>query len=463
MPIQAKPRGLPLPLASLLVAATLFAGGCPEEEPEGGFAVQAEISDMIPTVAAVEWTTDLGPVQDAHVDFGLDATYGTRVEARDDGAGTFSATLLGLRPSTEYHFRAVAVIDDTTYYSDDTTLTTGGQPTYLPGITIDSSDPEREAGGLLVTSVLGIPSVAAIIDTSGHYVWWWASHDDESDWPITRARLSRDGRSMLFLRNVPLDTSDTTQGQHIVRVALDGTSVEEIPAPGVHNDFVELPDGTLTVLAEDAREYEGETVVGDRILEMRPDGTEVEIWSVWDDLTFDPEMSLYGHWTHANAIDYDEASDTYYVGARHVNAIFKVDRAEGELIWILGGPESDFVPADEETETTRLQHQFEILDDGILVFDNREETAGSSRAVQYDLDVDSYTLRQVWEYISEPAVYCYGMGDVTRVDSGNTLVTWSSAGMIDEVAPDGEVIWRLQLDLGGGLGYVTRIDALPGY
>ena len=463
MPIQAEVQHHLPSLAALLVVAALAFIGCPEDEPAGGFTLQAQISGLIPTVATVQWTTDLGSVLEGYVEFGADTTYGTHVEAEDDGTGSFGATLLGMRPSTEYHYRAVAVIGESTYYSDDATLTTGGQPSFLPEITIVAADSERQAGGLLVTSVLTIPSVAAILDTSGHYVWWWASEDENADWPITRARLSLDGQSVLFLRNVPLGSDVTSEGQHIVRVSLDGTHVEEVPAPGVHNDFVELPDGTLTVLAEDARELEGETVVGDRILELRPDGTEVEIWSVWDDLTYDPEMTLYGHWTHANAIDYDVAQDTYHVGARHVNAIFKVDRAARELVWVLGGPDSDFVPADEETETTRLQHQFELLDDGILVFDNRDESVMSSRAVQYDLDEDDFTVRQVWEYISAPPVFCPGMGDVARLDSGNTLVTWSSAGMIDEVAPDGEVIWRLQLDLGGGLGYVTRIDTLPGH
>jgi hypothetical protein len=462
MTIQAQSAPAAVHTLGPLLAAALLLAGCPEET-SGGFLLDTHLSDVIPTVVFVEWTTELGPVQEAHVDFGVDTSYGTRIEAMDDGNGTYSATLLGLRPSTDYHVRAAAVIDGTPHFGDAQVVTTGGQPSYLPEISIETEDTDRQAGGLLVTSVLTIPSAAAILDTSGHYVWWYASDEEHETWPITRARLSRDGQSMLFLRNVPLGTEVTSEGQHIVRLALDGSSIETLETPGVHNDFVELADGTLTVLSEDTREVEGETVVGDRILEKHPDGSETEIWSVWDDLVFDPEMSQYGHWTHANAIDLDEDTDTYYVGARHVNAIFKVDRAAGELLWVFGGPVSDFEPADEQTEATRLQHQFQVLEDGILVFDNREENAPSSRAVQFDLDEEAGTARQVWEYISEPAVYCYGMGDVTRLESGNTLVTWSSAGMVDEVAPDGEVIWRLQLDLGGGLGYVTRIDAMPGY
>ena len=45
------------------------------------------------------------------------------------------------------------------------------------------------------------------------------------------------------------------------------------------------------------------------------------------------------------------------------------------------------------------------------------------------------------------------MGDVYRLPNGNTLITWSALGQIDEVTPDGEVVWRLRSEIGKGFGF----------
>ena len=128
---------------------------------------------------------------------------------------------------------------------------------------------------------------------------------------------------------------------------------------------------------------------------------------------------------------------------------------------MLGGPHSDFELDTGGAEFSTLQHQFEILDDGIVIFDNREADT-PSRAVEYALDEATGVATQRWEHISEPPFFCYGMGDVDRLASGDSLITWSTAGVIDEVSPDGEVQWEVQLDLGAGLGYLTVVDTLPG-
>jgi hypothetical protein len=44
--------------------------------------------------------------------------------------------------------------------------------------------------------------------------------------------------------------------------------------------------------------------------------------------------------------------------------------------------------------------------------------------------------------------------------SGNTLVVFSVKGQVDEVTPDGELIWQLTLGMGGALGYMTWLDSL---
>ena len=451
--------GYPAVYCALLAVA--LAAGCDGEDADPTFEVDVTVSELIPTVVTLHGSAP-DAITAAYVDVGLDETYGQRYEAEVLGDGEFSVVMLGLLPSTEYLARAAADTAETTYYHEGVTFSTGPSPAGLPTLAVDVDEPERTASGFFVTSLLTDPTAAVILDDQGNYVWWYQSDPDSENWPITRARISVDGESVLFLRNVPLGSEITDDGQHVMRISLDGSQVETIETPGVHNDLLELSDGTLAVMVEDSREVDGVDVVGDRLVEISLDGTWTEIWNVWDHLEYDPEVEDMGHWTHANAIDFDEEQQVYYVGARHVHAIFEIDRASGELLWTLGGPESDFELDTGGTEFSQFQHQFEILDDGILIFDNRDEVVNSSRVVEYALDEASWTATRTWQYVPDPQVYCYGMGDVHRLPSGNTLVTWSSAGMIDEVTPNWELVWRSKMELGSGIGYLTHHERLPG-
>jgi hypothetical protein len=51
-------------------------------------------------------------------------------------------------------------------------------------------------------------------------------------------------------------------------------------------------------------------------------------------------------------------------------------------------------------------------------------------------------------------------GDVQRLENGNTLVTHSVSGVVEEVTPDGEPVRRLVFALGGALGYSTHRSSL---
>jgi outer membrane protein assembly factor BamB len=77
------------------------------------------------------------------------------------------------------------------------------------------------------------------------------------------------------------------------------------------------------------------------------------------------------------------------------------------------------------------------------------------------VDEAARSVEQVWSYRADPDLYSFSLGDVHRIENGNTLVTFSNQGQIDEVNADGELIWQLNLSVGGALGYLTYLDALP--
>jgi hypothetical protein len=66
---------------------------------------------------------------EAHIEFGLDAEYGTTAPV-DLNEADFRTLLLGMKPDSAYHFRVVASDGAITYTSDDYVVNTG-PPTSL--------------------------------------------------------------------------------------------------------------------------------------------------------------------------------------------------------------------------------------------------------------------------------------------------------------------------------------------
>ena len=52
------------------------------------------------------------------------------------------------------------------------------------------------------------------------------------------------------------------------------------------------------------------------------------------------------------------------------------------------------------------------------------------------------------------------LGDVARMDNGDTVVDWAVAGEIDRVTEEGEVIWRVNTELGYAFGFMEQVGDL---
>ncbi len=453
-------RFAPSPLALVCLACAV--SGCDVYDIDA--RAEVRVSEEIPTVATVRWETVLGDVDGAFVDFGPDRDYGRRARATVDAEGTATAYLLGMKPKQRYRFRVVEVVDGEWFKGPRETLRTGKLTPDLPEISVDSEGGGEAHAGFLVTAILAQPSVAVIVDEDGDYVW---AHQPSVAWDnlfISRVVLSHHSNSVLYhAATTPggMDSGGITE-RILVRVSLDGSQQDHVVANGIHHDFVELDGGALAAIKRDRRTIDGENVDGDRIVEIDADGDETTLWSVWDHFEYDPDAWVEPGttWCHANALDLVNEEDAYYLSLRNLDAIVKIDRWTGETLWILGGDSSDFSDGGGGSTFFRHQHQFEVLDGGILVFDNGVASDLSSRVVEITLDEAAGRAEAVWEYEPDPPLYSMALGDVARLPSDNTLVTFSSAGQVEEVTPDGDVVWRLNTDLGSAIGYATWREAL---
>ena len=419
-------------------------------EGKTAFEVTISLSSMISTVGIIEWSVGLDTVDSAYIEFGPDTDYGTRAPV-DLGEPGFRTLLLGLKPSSGYHFRIVANSGGAGYASNDFSLKTGAMPTGLPSKIVDIDSPDEMGDEFkLMSTFSAAKDYAFILDKDGDYVWWYSPISvRETDW--VRARMTYDGKYMLIANgNVPGPNSGT-----LVKVSMDGEEESSYSLSTRHHDVTVLPFDDIIAYIEYDDSGPG---ICDRIMEMTPDGGQREVFNLRD--YFSHHAVSDDEWCHSNAINYVEREDAYYLSVLDFNSIIKIDRTSSELIWVFGGEDSDF-----DGVAWVAQHQHQVLEDSILLFNNLGEDGGGfntgSRAIEYSIDEATMQAELIWEY-SSGNLSSMAMGDAKRLDNGNTLVVYSASGTIHEVDEKGRLLGSISWGMGGTVGYVTPRRSLYG-
>jgi hypothetical protein len=402
----------------------------PTASGECTFAIDGQLSDVIPTVGIVQWSVDLPAIDDAKIEFGLDTNYGL-VAPVDLEEPNLRTLLLGMKASHEYHYRIVATGGGVTCESADGTFTTGDAPNgEVAAPDISTPLPDQVTDGYLITGRWGDGNdgPAFILDKDRDFVWWYEVPGD-----VIRARMSYDGKSM-WMRNTA-----QAQGTGVVlRVSLDGLTEDRWDLGMTTHDLAVLPDGKIGLTA-----WDGQGCA--EILEFNPDdGTTKTL--------INAQEAHGGSMCHVNNLQYYAEDDTYTFSDYDMDCFVKISR-EGEVIWVLNGSASDFTG----TSWTH-QHGLHILSqDHLLLFSNGG--AGENSIVyEYQLDRSNMTATELWSYDGGISA-TYG-GDVQRLENGNTIVTYSSAGIIEEVNPDKEVVQELTWPIGNSISYLTHQDSL---
>ncbi len=156
------------------------------------------------------------------------------------------------------------------------------------------------------------------------------------------------------------------------------------------------------------------------------------------------ERSSYDYF-HINSVKEDDDGNLL-ISARNTFAIYKIDRETGEVVWQLGGPESDF-PLDEETTIT-AQHDAQRTSDGyISLFDNASfspdpstNVRDQSRGLILDVNEEDMTVEVVREY-EHDGYLSPTPGNVQELPNGNVMVGWGSTPAFTEFTKDGEVLF----------------------
>lgn len=410
------------------------------------FDVSYELSPKISTVGVVTWATDFEP-ESAHIEFGLAGEKRTFVAPVDLQEPKWRTLLLGMKPERTYAFRIVAQRADGECSSPEYELTTGAVPASVPRIETQAFGTTPSERGFVITSA-GVSGAALgpdapgvpvfIFDADGDIVWYWEDTPPETG----RALLDWDGRAMWMIAvNVTGGTG------RVSRVSMDGLDFERDVA-GLehgHHDLAALPDGAVAVIA-----YRGKC---SGVVERAPDGE--TRWVVRDVSTlYEPGGSVFGaaQECHPNSILYHPSDDSYTLSDRNANAFVKFTR-DGKLLWQLGGKD----PLGNHFQASwSVNHGHQLLDNGhFLLFSNG--TGASSKVLELALDESTWQATTVWEY--QNALGSFALGDVQRLSRGNTLITYSNAGVIFEVGPEGESVKEFTSD---SFGYAMHRKSLYG-
>jgi hypothetical protein len=396
--------------------------------------VTKSMSEKIPTVGIVEWSTDLPNVDSATIQFGLDTNYGLTAPV-DLTEPNYRTLLLGMKTSRTYHFRVVANAGGKQCTSADDTVETGPPPNGLATPTVvTNTTPDKLFGGYMVTARWGMNNggPAMILDADGDLVWWYPVEDD-----VIRARFSYDGKR-LWIRN----TSEADGGGWVRRVTLDGLNEEKWDLTHTTHDLCVLPDGDVGLISHASNGCW-------EIMEFNP--TTQELKSI-----FNPSTAHGSTMCQVNYLAYYQGDDSFFISDYRQSTVIKISR-QGDLKWVLNGTNSTI-----SGTNWQGQHGIHALGpDHLLVFSNRGEP-GDMDSIVYELQVDetAKTATTLFRYDGGQTT-SFG-GDPQRLDNGNTLITYSSSGVIQELDSSWNLLQSFTFPINGSLAYMEKRHTLYG-
>jgi hypothetical protein len=399
----------------------------PVDTPSGGtgsFTVDAHLASdegsNLTTVGIVTWSLDGATVSDAHIEFGLDDSYGMEAPV-DLSEQDYRTLLLGMKGDQTYHFRIVANGGADT--SDDYTLMTGAVPGNVASVNF-SAQAGTEPGFIVLGSWQG-SSTAFILDADGDIVWWYTSPGSN----VSRARMSADGKNMWMV-------AATNMGNPLYRVSMDGLDEQTYTGIAADHDLTAVSGETMAFL-----DFGGTC---ERIFEITPAGNPKQIFDSTSYVS--SGGGLLG--CHGNSIRYSSAEDVYVFSEFQQDVL--VVNHDGSLAWRL----TDEVGSN--SAWGGAQHATHLLDDSILIFANQGGGGMNSAVIEYS--------RSDWSVINtfDTGLSTPNLGDVQRLPGGNTLITYSNAGELREVDPGGNVVLSITRTGGPNFGYTMWRDSLYG-
>ncbi len=306
---------------------------------------------------------------------------------------------------------------------------------------------------------------AVIHDRNGVPVWWHKATGIPDN-----VELLADGT----LAWAPVQLAADQVGRYEVH-GLDGRLLRTVTAknnlPTDIHELLRLNSGNY-LLAGQTRETGVDltgiggpasgTVIGFEMQEVTPQGALASTWwrsqghispeetpPRWRNVAALPDGSYdTQHW---NSIQPTDNNTKMLLSFRHLDAVYKVDRATGDVEWKLGGtttPQSLSVQNDPlGSDPLSGQHDARLQPDGtVSIFDNGTAVPRRPRVVRYRIDPQAGTATYVQSFIDPDVTGAFCCGSA-RLVSNSWLVGWggqaSGDGVVGSYDLAGRRIWKL--------------------
>ncbi len=402
-------------------------------------------------------------------------------------------TILGLKAGRDYDLQVTATSADgrSVTWQSPSMVSTAPLPAGFPPITVLVSEPDAMEPGVTLLNVrprndLGsdgqteLKSYLVALDQSGDVVWYLEGAYSQvamlENGNLLTTAAADDSINEITMLGEVIQTWYPSGGdaapQDSIIVDIGAFHHDAFPVNGGESwlvpiyDFRTVEDYPVDEQNPGVRET---TLVRDTpVIEFTSDGTVINRWNFLDILKptrigFDgTQIRDDGrNWAHTNAVIYDEADDAIIASLRHQDAVVKVSRATGELLWILGthanweGFEPYLLsPIGSEFAWQYHQHAPMLTSDGtIILFDNGNNRASPftgevpvsadanySRAVEFEINEETMTVRQVWEWglpQSGEQLYAPFLGDANQLPvTNNVLITFAGLCKVDGLFSD---------------------------
>jgi len=361
--------------------------------------------------------------------------------------------VLGLLPDSAYAMLIVAYGGAHARGTGPLSFVTGSLPADLPRYTASGSDPSP---GYVVFAA---GMYGLVIDNTGRVVWY---HRFPTS-PGLNFQAQPNGR---YVARPATPTPAWVELDPLGRVTRTfGCAGGLVPR---FHDLNAEPDGAYWIMCDETRLMDlsalggvvNAQVTGTVVQHVSAAGNLLFQWSPFDhfeitDLDPADRTGTSVNWTHGNALDLD-ADGNLLVSLRSLGEITKIDARTGAVIWRMGGLRNQFTFLDTPMPAFSRQHSARVVGPGsLLLLDNVGDPV-ESRAEHYTVEEATRTARLAHSYGSIPGVLTLIGGGVQALAGERTLVSFGTAGRVEEYDAAGRVVWRIE----GHAGYVFRAQRI---
>ena len=257
-------------------------------------------------------------------------------------------------------------------------------------------------------------------------------------------------KDITITKNEGLDLHDfiLLSESHYIAMAVYEKAVHNIPAalnpmPGIKVDapvIQEVEDGKV-VWQWDASNYP-------------------ELYSSSKDDNNFSDTGAKHDYLHINSISIDPHDSNLICSFRHSSQVVKISRKNGDIIWKLGGMNSDFKL--QPNQVFLNQHHATVMGNTLMVFDNGDSARRkSSRIVEFVLDEKGKAVDSFKELIL-PEPFSLYMGSVEK-QGDSYIIAGGTGNYLLEINPNTkEKYFEMHCNLAMYRAYrVNDIDSIP--